>query len=166
MHGESYFERTCHTEREIRELLSQPSVDCLLMRARMRYVRRLVIHVTLVLCALLRARHRGKFMPWTALVVQDLEWIRRNSHKAWIRSLHCTLTHPGVRITSIRGEESSDVVSRFFSSLLPVPIRVETGYRSVIVQCCCFLCAVLVGLFALRVVNGRLTKNKRKPIDC
>ena len=39
-----------------------------------------------------------------------------------------------------------------------MPIRVETGYKSVIVQCCCFLCAVLVGLLALRVVNGRLTK--------
>ena len=62
------------------------------MRARMRYVRRLVIRAPPVLCGLLDARPRGKLFPWTALIVQDFELVRRNLVKAWIRSVPCPLT--------------------------------------------------------------------------
>ena len=63
--------RTCHTDTEIRELMSQPSVDCLLMRASMRHVRRLVVRAPPALCALLGARPRGKLMFWTAPLSAD-----------------------------------------------------------------------------------------------
>ena len=53
-------------------------------------------------------------MPLTALFVHDVEWIRCNSHKAWIRLLTCPHPHPDAWVTSIRETEWPDVVARIY----------------------------------------------------
>ena len=122
---ESVTRRVCVVNRllNVRELMSGPSIDCLLRRAKMRYVSRLVICSPPALCALLGARPGGNLMPRAALFVHDFEWSRCNSFKAQIRSR--PLTHPDVWTTSIRDKEWCEVVARsfFFTSSCVDPCR-------------------------------------------
>eukprot|EP00959_Pyramimonas_sp_CCMP1952_P469994 9495917-Pyramimonas_sp.AAC.1 len=59
--------------------MQQPSIDCLLMRARLRYVRRLMCNSPPALLASLAPRVDGKPLPWVKLIVSDLRWLREKS---------------------------------------------------------------------------------------
>ena len=60
----------------VRREFGIPSVDCLIRRARLRFLGRLVLHQPPSLIALLGARHRGKAPPWVELIVQDLVYMK------------------------------------------------------------------------------------------
>ena len=77
--GESRYQRTQHTDLEVRRKMQQPSIDCLLMRARLRYVKRLVCNSPPALLAILASRVGGEQLPWVKLIVSDLRWLRENS---------------------------------------------------------------------------------------
>ena len=64
------------TDLEIRMRLMQPSVDCLVMRPRLRYLGRLVRNSPPTLLALLAARPGGASLPWVTLLVSDLGKLR------------------------------------------------------------------------------------------
>ncbi|CAK0884901.1 unnamed protein product, partial [Prorocentrum cordatum] len=64
------------TDLEIRTRLKQPSLDCLVMRARLRYLGRLVRSSPPALLALLAARPGGARLPWVTLLVSDLGKLR------------------------------------------------------------------------------------------
>eukprot|EP00969_Alexandrium_andersonii_P243361 10750391-Alexandrium_andersonii.AAC.1 len=49
-----------------------PSIDCLLARARMAYLARLVWHRPPALLAILRARPRGRRSPWLDIIIGDM----------------------------------------------------------------------------------------------
>eukprot|EP00973_Karenia_brevis_P075128 10436683-Karenia_brevis.AAC.1 len=73
---------TCYNDVQVRALLHQPLVDCLLLRARLRYIGRLLRHRPRPLLALLHVRHRAKRLPWVAQVLTDLEMARLRSSSA------------------------------------------------------------------------------------
>ena len=60
----------------VRERLKQPSIDCLLMRGRLRFFARLVRSEPVALMALLGTRPRGAPLPWVALLLDDLRRLR------------------------------------------------------------------------------------------
>ncbi|CAK0839438.1 unnamed protein product [Prorocentrum cordatum] len=64
------------TDLEIRKRLRQPSLDCLAMRTRLRYLGRLVRSSPPALLALLAARPGGARLPWVTLLVSDLGKLR------------------------------------------------------------------------------------------
>eukprot|EP00973_Karenia_brevis_P031278 4317486-Karenia_brevis.AAC.1 len=61
---------------DIRKLLKAPSIDCLLMRSRLRYLARLVKTKPLALLSILRSKPRGKQLSWAKLVVDDMRTSR------------------------------------------------------------------------------------------
>ena len=61
------------TDIEVRVALKLPSLDCLLTRARLRYLGRILRTQPASLCALLSIRHRARLLGWTALVIKDLK---------------------------------------------------------------------------------------------
>ena len=71
--------------------MTQPSVF-FSMRARKRYVRRLVIRGPLVLCAILGCETQMQTDAPDSAYCATFLVVRRNSHKAWIRSLPYPLT--------------------------------------------------------------------------
>jgi len=77
IHGQCAYQRTLESDLALRRRIQQPSIDCLLMRARMRYVRRLVQCKPVVLAGLLHTRVRGRLLPWCELVLADFEWLRK-----------------------------------------------------------------------------------------
>ena len=56
----------------VRRKLQMPSLDCLMVRARLRYLGRLLRTMPPALLALLACRFGGKRLPWTEQLVQDL----------------------------------------------------------------------------------------------
>ena len=48
----------------MRQLAGQPSIDCLVQRARLRYIRRLLTNERALVLALLCARPKGKMLDW------------------------------------------------------------------------------------------------------
>merc|ERR1712032_1759572 len=73
---ECSYQRTTHTDFEIRRFMQQPPIDCLLMRARLRYAKRLLCNRLGALCAVLASRPKGKPLPWVSLLLRDLVWLR------------------------------------------------------------------------------------------
>ena len=61
---------------EVRHQLKMPSIDCLFSRARLRYLARVIKHEPLSLTALLASQPRKKTMPWTSLVLKDMDALR------------------------------------------------------------------------------------------
>ena len=64
------------TDREVREKLGQPSLDCILMVARLRYFGRLVRNQPPSLLALLQAGTGEPELPWLATIRADVERVR------------------------------------------------------------------------------------------
>ena len=54
---------------DVRRKLQAPSIDCLLMRGRLRYLARIVKATPHALMALLFATPKGKQMPWCSLII-------------------------------------------------------------------------------------------------
>jgi hypothetical protein len=87
--GEPRFERSAVSDFEVRRALGQPSIDCRVMSARLRFLPRVILHAPPVLRALLYDSG-GCGASWTRLVCNDLEY-------AWHRSPMCSnLPHPEV----------------------------------------------------------------------
>ena len=127
--GETAHCHTVHSDRQIRELLGQPSVDCMLMRARLAYLKRLVVNSPPKLCALLFARPVGKRLPWVELVAADMRWLRRSVAHAEIAGLPCPDEAPMAWLEAVRGPRWADCVSRAFftSSIVDPRVAVADG---------------------------------------
>ena len=89
MHNQCLFQRTEESDLELRRRIQQPSIDCLLMRARLRYFRRLVLSRPAVLVALLHSRVNGARLPWCELLICDLKWLRLRSDTDLLCSAPC-----------------------------------------------------------------------------
>ena len=71
--GQCRFDSSAVSDREVRKMAGVPSIDCLIQRARLNYLVRLVTHQHRQLIALLSIRSRdGSVLPWLALVRSDL----------------------------------------------------------------------------------------------
>ena len=70
------------TDLEVRRQLGVPSIDCILLTARMRYLVRIVREAPSTLIAVLHFRREGQPIPWTKLVIQDMMLIARQSQHA------------------------------------------------------------------------------------
>ena len=57
---------------EVRRQLRQPSIDCLLLRRRMHYLKRLVTCEHKSLIAVLALVHKGRRLPWVDLICKDM----------------------------------------------------------------------------------------------
>ena len=108
--GCSRYQR-CETDLQVRRNLKMPSIECILVRCRLRYVRRLIVSRPLALLSLLGVAFQGKRLPWVQLVLKDLrlmrtaaaccsrlpdpahdtrEWIKFMADAVlWKRALHC-----------------------------------------------------------------------------
>ena len=64
------------SDREVRERLNVPSIDCLLMVMRLRYLQRLVLLRPPDLVAVLHFRLKGQPLPWVRLLAADCEFLR------------------------------------------------------------------------------------------
>ena len=76
--GTMNFDGTAGSDLLTRSQSSQPSVDCVLQRLRLRYLRRLLIRAPVTLLALLHSKHgeSKRQLPWTKLIVEDLQCLR------------------------------------------------------------------------------------------
>lgn len=77
------------TDAEARHSCGMPSIDCIVARARMRYIARLARTRPVTLLALLSSRPAGKPLPWVDLVVNDMTMMRGTV------SACAALPHPG-----------------------------------------------------------------------
>jgi len=59
--------------------LGKPSMDCLLVRARLSYLRRVCRHPSQALFLLLTGRVNGKPLPWVAQLISDLTILRKSA---------------------------------------------------------------------------------------
>jgi hypothetical protein len=67
---------------QVRELMDAPSVDCILLAARLRYAARLVKHCPPTPVAVLHFQSKGKQLPWTKLLCDDMRSLQ-------VRGLDC-----------------------------------------------------------------------------
>ena len=70
------------TDLEVRILLDAPSVDCILLTARLRYAARIVREAPASLVAALHFRRRGKQLPWTNFISHDMTQVARQTSNA------------------------------------------------------------------------------------
>ena len=77
------------TDKEVRVMPSAASTDCLLQRARLRYLHRLHMCKLSPLLAVLQAAPNGHAMPWSALVLEDLSCLYKS-----VPSVRQVLPHP------------------------------------------------------------------------
>ena len=69
------FERTVR-DIEVRQILCMPSIDCIIMISRLRYLSRLVQSRPPALLALLSSRPRSTSLAWVQLAVRDMQTLR------------------------------------------------------------------------------------------
>ncbi|CAK0895893.1 unnamed protein product [Prorocentrum cordatum] len=70
------FTCTDHSDWQIREMLHQPTTECILVRMRLTYSARLVRHRPAALLPLLHCRPGGRPLPWTRQLWEDVELLR------------------------------------------------------------------------------------------
>ena len=73
---EPRFRRVEHTDRQIRELLDQPAIECLISRMRLLYCAKLERVRPAALMAILHARPKGRCLPWVRQLASDTELLR------------------------------------------------------------------------------------------
>ena len=73
--GSMRFER-CETDVEVRWKLKVPSLECILAKARLQYLRRLLVCRPRTLMAFLSARIKGEPLPWVRLVLADMRALK------------------------------------------------------------------------------------------
>eukprot|EP00973_Karenia_brevis_P058640 8167445-Karenia_brevis.AAC.1 len=76
IHDCSRYDATAQSDAAVRHKYNIPSVDCLLQRKRLHYVARLLKHRPKSLITLLFSDGAGKRLPWTRLILEDLEFLR------------------------------------------------------------------------------------------
>ena len=94
VNGNMRFSSGAVSDREVRERIKQPSIDCVLLRRRLLYIGRLVSRKPQALLALLRARPGGKPLPWAAQSYDDLGFF----YELVLRTTAFPLQHPSVAI--------------------------------------------------------------------
>ena len=72
------FERCDMTDHAIRKSLNAPSVDCIIQRNRLLYLRRLLINKPRVLLAALHFQFKGRRLPWVELILEDLRRVKKD----------------------------------------------------------------------------------------
>ena len=73
------FDATCDcSDHAVRQMLSQPSIDCLVQRQRLHYLARIVLNRPRALWAILQSTPGKQQLPWTAQVVADLQVLYAN----------------------------------------------------------------------------------------
>lgn len=99
--GNSMRFQRCEKDIEVRRRLKAPSIECVLARARLRYVRRVLSHRPKTLMALLNTRVKGNVLPWVGLVIDDMRALRHTvslcnvlpdpacSHDDWASFILC-----------------------------------------------------------------------------
>ena len=70
------------TDLQVRQQLGAPSIDCILLVARMRYIIRVVREAPKSLCAALHFRREGQPIPWTRQATQDMLVVAKQSQFA------------------------------------------------------------------------------------
>ena len=75
LHGQARF-GDGPTDLQVRMDARAPSIDCLVMRARLRYLRRLLVAQPAGMLALLASRPAGHRLPWLSLVAADMQRLR------------------------------------------------------------------------------------------
>ena len=82
--NECRFEK-CLSDAGVRAKLKAPSIDCLMMRARLRYLGRVLRNKPQALLAILAVRVNGQQLAWTKLIISDMLVIRaRVSLCSWL----------------------------------------------------------------------------------
>jgi len=77
--GAMRYDKHCaNTDLQVRAAAGQPSIDCLLMRARLRYLRRMCKHSNQALYIITCMRHKDKPIPWVTQIVRDLATLRKH----------------------------------------------------------------------------------------
>jgi len=72
--GKLRYDATCEcSDADVRQMLSQPSLDCLVQRKRLQYLATLSITKPKALLAILQARPQKQQLPWATQMVSDLE---------------------------------------------------------------------------------------------
>ena len=66
----------CETDEEVRWRMKAPSIECILARARLNYLRRLLCCKPRALVALLSSRFNGEPLPWVKLVLADMRSLK------------------------------------------------------------------------------------------
>lgn len=69
------FEKT-QSDLQVRVMLKLPSIECVLMRARLRYLKRVLKTAPRALVAILQLKHKTKQMKWVALIIEDMKILR------------------------------------------------------------------------------------------
>ena len=70
--GEMRFDNTVVSDLEVRTRLQQPSIDCILIRKRLRYVARIVKAMPQSLVAFLTVARADRALPWVEQMHADL----------------------------------------------------------------------------------------------
>ena len=81
--GMMLFDENSVSDRQVRELASQPSVDCILWRRRLLYLGCLMRKRPVTLTALLHARVGDRRLPWVNLIIGDMCSLRDSGFPMW-----------------------------------------------------------------------------------
>ena len=77
IHGDvRYSQDTQFTDLQIRTILEQPSIDCILAKMRLRYAKRILTNRPRALIALLHVSISGRRLPWIDLLARDCDLLR------------------------------------------------------------------------------------------
>ena len=77
--GSMRYSKDCElSDLQVRTLSNQPSMDCLLVRARLRYLKRMCSHSNQALYIITCMRRKGKPIPWVVQIQGDLSVMRRH----------------------------------------------------------------------------------------
>ena len=79
--GEMRFDNTAISDFEVRTRLQQPSIDCILIRKRLRYVARIVEAKPQSLVAFLRVARADRALPWVEQMYADFAALHRSGYE-------------------------------------------------------------------------------------
>ncbi|CAK0867018.1 unnamed protein product [Prorocentrum cordatum] len=108
----------------VRQRLHVPSIDCVVLRKRLRYYHRLVAHQPSVVWALMQARPRGRPLPYVAQVIVDLNLLRRLAPE--LDAVPGCSEAPSMWMSRMRENDWTSIVQRVFfceSSLDKVAVQ-------------------------------------------
>ncbi len=74
------YQKPEYSDVQVRAALLQPSLDCLVTRARLLYAGRIMRTRPRSLLALLHARKNGRRLPWVDLLATDVDMLRKHTN--------------------------------------------------------------------------------------
>ena len=109
--GKMRYDHTAGTDLHARQALCAPSIDCLLRRKRLLYLRRLIVDGPAVLQALLAVDAPLDPLPWTKLVIADLDSVAVLLGRAVLQRPETNHAEWNHYLTNV-GEKWNSVVNR------------------------------------------------------